>query len=756
MIPNKLYIPTSTLNFNNIMSSESISPASFYAKRRFGYKRFEKVAPNNLDNLILLYDKYPIFDINNKELENYPLVIEIDTNYIPEDCVQEKNGVFFSTKSIYINPFSTRIIFRTATERTTSLSKAEPSIESKLIPLYQGQFIVLSSDIEKFDWLPVTVDDLPNYDNNAVSFDIAVNKLKGMLYGYILGANCSSSKEIVSLKRKVKELRNVLSAILASPDGHATYYQEEQLNNLYTDINRKFYTTSGAESHINKIITQKIELYNTPNFTEILRGESLYQAWVQKQLSLINLHYYQIKPFYLSLDTTDKFTELDKYIDNIEIAIRAYNVNIKLDITKLPIVQNRHIVEVPGQKEFLSMLFNGYMNEVWNGTEFLASRCDFATFGGKLFREASGENWENSPARTYINSLRKNLNEYTEFDINSTDSDILKSFAAFCQKGENNIDKLRDYLISNDIGDFRIAFALWGLIFGFAEMPKTLTNDLFERQDEQYLSECYKHIYKQLHAIELDGILNRTSKREEKTTSIWNEEKKIRDKVSGFITDNTEMQTNKRDNTDIPNQSEHRTSTIPKELTLVFESEAFKELPTVAQKYYKQESLSLYQGKIDKTFVDSLKELVFQKTKVKWQNALKPLTQKQKKGKQVIDMPSLFPKEEVRPSNQFFYLDTKAFDCLLPVLPNDKKILKQFQKDLKWFQNNYQNSYFDEKTGNQAEGRYSNQSTDNASVIDHFEKVLIKNTGSNEQWLKNLYVKINIKEVISKLKELYR
>ena len=36
----KLYIPTCTLNFNNILSSESISPLGFYARRGFGNKRF--------------------------------------------------------------------------------------------------------------------------------------------------------------------------------------------------------------------------------------------------------------------------------------------------------------------------------------------------------------------------------------------------------------------------------------------------------------------------------------------------------------------------------------------------------------------------------------------------------------------------------------------------------------------------------------------------------------------------------------------
>ena len=40
MIPKHLYIPTCSQNFNNIMSSESISPAGFYERRNFGMKRF--------------------------------------------------------------------------------------------------------------------------------------------------------------------------------------------------------------------------------------------------------------------------------------------------------------------------------------------------------------------------------------------------------------------------------------------------------------------------------------------------------------------------------------------------------------------------------------------------------------------------------------------------------------------------------------------------------------------------------------------
>ena len=755
MIAKKLYIPTSTLNFNNIMSSESISPVAFYANRRFGYKRFEKVVPNDLDNLILLYDKYPIFDINDKELENYPLVIEIDTQDLPDDCIQEKEGIFFTSKTIYLNPFSARIIFRTKAERTASLSKAEPSIESKMVSLYQGQLVILSDEIETFNWTPINIDDLPDYDNNAVSSDIAKNKLKGMVYGYLLGANSSSSNEVVSLKRKAKELRNVLSAILASPDGRATHFQQQQLDELYADINQAFYTLSGVESRINEVITQKKEYYKAPAFVEILKGEGLYQEWFQKQVSQLSLRYYQITPFYLSYKSTDKASELDRYIDNVERMIQTYDVKTKLDISKLPIIQNRRVVEVPEQKEFLPVLFNGYMNEVWNGAEFLSSRYEFAKVGGKLFREISGDNWENSPARTYINSLLRNLNEYTEFDINSTDSDILKSFAAFCQKGESDIDKLRDYLISNGIGDFRIAFALWGLVFGFAEMPKTLTNELFEDQDEQYLSECYKSIHKQLYAIELQGTVDRTQK-DVKAMGDLQGIKKIGGKIVGSLSGESVEQIQEADSSIDQGQPDSKVTPIPEELMLVFDSEAFKKLSLLAQQYFKTECLRLYNGRTDKVYFETLKKLEYPKSKTNWQNAIKVLTQRQKREKQKADITLLFSNEDAQPSNQFFYLDKEAFDCLQAVLPNDKKVLKQFKIDLDWFQDNYQNTYFDEKKG-QTEGIYRNNPKDNVSVIENFERVLRgKLNNPKAPWLRDVYNKIDINMVINKLKELYR
>lgn len=76
----KLFIPTCTLNFNNIFSTESISPKAHYATRGFGNRRYYSVEANSLDMAVTLYSKYPVFQVDDADLENYPMVIEIDTD----------------------------------------------------------------------------------------------------------------------------------------------------------------------------------------------------------------------------------------------------------------------------------------------------------------------------------------------------------------------------------------------------------------------------------------------------------------------------------------------------------------------------------------------------------------------------------------------------------------------------------------------------------------------------------------------------
>ena len=312
MIPEKLYIPTSTLNFNNLMSSESISPASFYSKRGFGYKRFVKVDPNPLDNRIILYKDFPVFMIHDNELENYPLVIEIDSRYVNEDVIKEINGIYFAEETIYFNPFSTKFIFRNKEEQISTISKAAPSIETKMVSLYDKCFVIYdkSKFLNSFNFEKIELDDSKNDISSYISKDRKINKLKGLLFAYLIASNKSISPDIVSLEKLARDLKNTLSAIITSPDGRATYAQDEHLKTLYKSINERLYKIV-----ISPIIKEKSEKYQC-NFDYLLKQENLWESWLRQN----NFSNFQIEPFDASIKEKDE--AFNNYLQNLEKIIR--------------------------------------------------------------------------------------------------------------------------------------------------------------------------------------------------------------------------------------------------------------------------------------------------------------------------------------------------------------------------------------------------------------------------------------------------
>lgn len=726
MIPIKLYIPTSSLNFNNIMASESISPAIFYSFRGFGYKRFDKVAPNNLDNRIILFDKYPVFNINDKELENYSLVIEIDTKTISEDVICEYgNGVFYCDETIYLNPFSTQFIFNNESEKRSTLSKVEQSLNTKMLALYQNINTLEMLTIDVFNWENIDIKDSQKDNSAHISKDRRINKLKGFLYAYLLGANKSLPAEIVELKKNAKELENVLSSIITSPDNRASYQQEEQLKRIYQLLYNAFLRT---DDNFKSILKQKVEQYKCENFIDILRIEGILDFWLQKQ----NIKpKYQFRQFIISSYSShdEKQKAFDYYISEITNAINKISVPNKLKVQELPILLHSNRIDNVQNKPFLPKLFNEFLAENWNSEEFINGRLDFATAGGKLFKEELQDNWDNSPYKNYINDLRNNLASHTPFSLQNTDNLTLKSFGAFCQKGENDIDKLEDYLISNKIGDFRIAFALWGIVFGFSNMPKTLTNDLFLSDDLDYVSNAYKFIFKQIHGIELNGTLERKSKTEYVTVSSKINEVQPLD--SSMTNDNT--------------------------IALVQELSIFEEF-TTRDKIVQKEIIT----KLNENEIYSLADWNDKKVdSIKWssskgQKKLMTIISKSKNNSNPKKQP-IQPKEttlfNTQPEKEF-YKDANVGVLIEDLLPNDKKIRKQFKEDLDWFQGNYQ-EYFDDKKKGKQKGYYFGKPTDNYAVIEKFQDYLKNKKISNQDWLRKIYSSIDTEQIIIKLKQLY-
>ena len=182
----KLYIPTTTLNFNNILSSESISPAAFYDLRKFGYHRWFSVEENNNNNCVLLYEQLCAFVRPSNGFEDHPLVVEIQLN---EETLQHYyDGVFYSDKTIYLNPWHTRFIFLSEGDMLTALSMSEGSLETKMVKLYR-KLSKVEKPQDKYVLPPFK--EIP-LNNKEIEKDIKHNKMKGLLYGYYIGALLSS------------------------------------------------------------------------------------------------------------------------------------------------------------------------------------------------------------------------------------------------------------------------------------------------------------------------------------------------------------------------------------------------------------------------------------------------------------------------------------------------------------------------------------------------------------------------------------
>lgn len=519
MMAQKLYIPTTTLNFNNIMSSESISPCLFYHKRRYGYKIWDKVAPNPYEDKILLYDYCPIFQIDQQGIDSFPLVIEIDKAYLGDINIIEDNGIFYSEETIYLNPYTTRFIFFDRDVMRNTILAAQRSIESKLVGLYKHAYCFLDNTIVQKDWIPCSVtEDLPGNVDELIQKDISIDKIKGLLYGFLIGHYKSISPDYALLRSLVKKLRNQLASIITSENPQVEYARQGVLDQIYASINETLFRLSGASIKIDEYFATIAQgRYNLPldSLKAFLRDLNVLTMIEYRIADILHIQMpRQIEPFSFysgkSKIKDNKLSRLNNYIEDLENRISRYQVCGKvLNVSELPSVTRSGIVPDGKFKDNTVKVINAILDAKYNKESFLSSRYKFAVTGGKIIKEilnATNE-WENSETQVYINSLFKNLNEHKEFDLQSTKNNFLRSFAAFCQKGDTDITGLEDHLIENQIVNMDVAFMMWGTVFGFAEMPKTYTNYLFSIVNEEMLLEYYRHIHFLLHNVSLPTVV---------------------------------------------------------------------------------------------------------------------------------------------------------------------------------------------------------------------------------------------------------
>ena len=532
----KLYIPSCTLNFNNIFTTESISPKSFYSKRGFGNKRYYGVEANDLDDVILLYSKYPVFQVNDNGLENYPIVIEIETDDYTEGkfiSIKNKAGVevYTCSDTIYLNPYHSRVYFNSYAERQGALTKAEQSLENKFSKLYSNCFIIKQAKSKsmlgkigdifsshenepEFKWdISYTPSKVPSALANKIEEDALVDRIKGFLYCYLIGANASVSQEIAELQTIARNLRNTLSAAFNSPDHCPTDVQDASLLKNIANFNQIFRRTDEATiSNIKKVenaISCNPLGLSVDQGIEFLKFANVYSDFCAK-LRLTPT--FDANELWTCFE--DKSTEtFNRVVERLRIAVNRVVANERFNKQKQNInelveigygktvlikdIQNKSFYE----KLVQSQIDGDYKKIVEeNGVE---ASLAIAYNGGSILKKIMGDKWDNSQVSLYITSLLNHFQESTPFDLFAINNEVPVSFAAFCQKGDN-IDRLLDYLEQCGINNPKFVLGLYGATYGFASLPKTFTSQLINGE-KGYYTKVYLAIHKNLFGKTLEN-----------------------------------------------------------------------------------------------------------------------------------------------------------------------------------------------------------------------------------------------------------
>lgn len=707
----KLYIPTTTLNFNNILSSETISPKVFYGQRGYGYKTWENVAENDLENGILLYKQPFKFTRPANGLDDYPMLIELE---LEEDELEglTKCGDwgYMSSRTLSLTPRTARLIFFSEEHRRIALSKSEGSSETKLTGLYR-----LRLAVENYPEMPAV--DLPKGieqpDLEALDDDRRKNKMKGFLYGYVIGRMLSRTKIGVSKLNAAYKIRDIVGAVMSSIDKKATVEQEETLRAEYLNFDPYYHNLIDRKGK--GLADEVYAIYEEPSSCCFSKRMSMFTAlraklndeaqWKDLQEQISDM-----------VEQAEKPELLDYNIFGIDGQPEVAVTNCKLSVMNVS----------DGNNELYKMLVNDVFSSIDYDGKVNIFRKEIADDLTKRVKFWLGEEWESSSIRTYLNAMRHYV--AGEVFTQPWDNVVLSSITAVIMKGED-WEGLFRFMVSKGMCDYRYAFGLYGALNGFANLTRDFTDILFASENKQYTWKVYKEIHRQLTGVELHEALN--------DVDILLPEDIKESKIS-------------------QGEPIKKVFNTLGDMKTLFESKGVKsikgdKLKKFEHAYY--DASGDYEAmlevlKSERGWKDDCRRLL--KDVGKLPNKVSKVVKEQQQ--RTIEPSFDF---QIEPSKDCdFYNDVCAYDYIYPLL-NTPEELKQMRIDLSWFQNNYKDEYLDSEKGQYKKGRYCDKPNDNKSVLEHWENFLWRKKTKGMDWEQKIYAHVDIDRIISELKNIY-
>ena len=493
------YIPTTTLNFNNILSSESISPKAFYKNRLFGYSRWASIPENPFENSIVLYDQAGYYNRPKSDYEDHPLLLEVvlDDDFVSALTAIDEHA-FLSDRTICLNPFTTKLFFFSENDKKIALSLSDSSIETKFVSIYQKKIQVASPPIYKYS-SSFSLSEKQSLNLSEIEKDKRINRMKGLLYGYYIGGLLSASLDDVIKLNSLREIHNVYAAILASVDHKANPQQYERLQELYSLIQPEI----PLFSKLSKLVTEK-QLFNA--IITLVREEYGYirgEIDVNKKIAQLLSYTGQEGKNPVIEEVINLINHQESEMAKKVVPVSVLNSELVLCDGLLPKLNLSNVSEE--DKE----LYRAWVCDVFSKDEYSGKISTFKEMLSdevtRKAKEISKTEWKGSYPEITLNSLRRHVRggEYNH----TWEDDIYSALSSVIIRGDDWQKMLR-FMQEKMLTNYRLAFSMYGAINGFANLPRDFTDVLF-KSDRQYIADVYREIYGQLFGVDLTTIIKK-------------------------------------------------------------------------------------------------------------------------------------------------------------------------------------------------------------------------------------------------------
>jgi hypothetical protein len=531
------YIPLCTKNFTfeNIFSSESISPLSFYAKRGFGIDYFYSIPEYHHESALILFNQPPCFDIDSANTQDLKYILAISETGIDEqEIISVDEGIVAYTKSINLNRKNCKVFFFSERDQTITLLKAEISLPTKGLNKYHNNFQLITEqecktfDITNIKKLKISID----HEEKEILFDQKYNYFKGYVYGIATGIVNQQPVEQIQLRRRFQEIINLFAEIRNRLDNQmptrgskyqrpSSFYQNTTAlpeNNLRSIVNAtkiEFNNLFPGESFSEGKLVQFI--YN--KFKPRLKSLEAAQEYLDKKIIddqiLGSVNFDKIKSYYFK-HSRDKQPIL--YFDMIEQQLQSFmnttksnaewakaNRNNIYDQFKEVMFELSTFIEASFLEKTTvrnvsldAIHLNSIKMEVDIGDGFQAlpdkSLKEFTVITNIILQHPKVGRGEakkeeileivglvgNAFSKNRSTQLYQYLNnEIHEYSIDKASSVVMKNFVAFVFNPDS-IEKLESFLEAKIIDESWMAYGFWCAFNGFANTSRNFVKPVFE------------------------------------------------------------------------------------------------------------------------------------------------------------------------------------------------------------------------------------------------------------------------------------